>query len=384
MERRKRLKNKMECHFTISVIGNNLVFDKEIRYLKSILLYADRINILSFLLSIGKKILSAQNITNGYHGIEYLKFLKNFYKEIGMPIYKDMEKFLNSLTKEDIKHFKNNVMPKEVEDSFKEVYLDAIKIFGEDEVNTIDKLINKNILKIINIKNNPNNNINEYFIEYYNEIKNYIKKSYPLFDEESNNFILSMSELGIFDLSNINKKNIRHASFVDKTILMLPSFDFLKVDEILDIKKSLIKHIDRFRGSMLKYTDEINAMPWDRDFENECYSIYSKYIAPAIEEIDELTKENSFIKNLGLNFLKIDLKTDTLPLLGIGLAQSGMLNNVFDFCSQNVQLITSIGLYALNKSGAALKEKIENDRKIRKKDLYFYYKAGKFIENRLN
>lgn len=384
MENIKIFENQRECCFTISVIANTSVLEKEIRYLKSILLYADKIYILSFLLSIGKKILSAKDVTNVFDGIEYLKFLKNFYKEIKMPIYKDMEKTLNSITKKNIKYLKNSKIPKEIEDSFKEVYSDAIKILGENEVNTIDKLINKNILKIINMTNNPDNDIKQYFFEYYKKIKDYIKKSYPLFDEESNDFILSMSELGIIDLSNINKKNIQHASFVDKTILMLPSFDFLTVDEILDIKKSLIKYIDRFRGSMLKYTDEINTMPWDKDFENECYLTYRKYIAPTIEEIDELTKENSFIKNLGLNLLKIDLKTDALPLLGIGLAKSGILNNVFDFCSQNVQLITSAGLYALNKSGAALKEKIEKDRKIRKKDLYFYYKAGKLIEKKLN
>lgn len=383
MERRKRLKNKNRCNFAISVIEDKLSLEKEIKYIKSILLYADKIDISSFLLSTVKNILSIRNLNNIDNILEYFYFLKEFFKVIDNNIYLKIDNILLFMSKEQIKYFKKNGIPKEIKKGIENLCNDTINIFGVNNIYEIYNLIGKNILTVSNIYNSPFcDKPEEYFIEYYKNLQNSIKNSYPLFDKKTKDFILSMSELGMLDLSSIDRMSMKHGEFVDNTMLQLPSFDFLPIDEILDIKKSLIKYIDRFRGSMLKYTDEINSMPWDKDFKRECYMVYQKHIAPSIEELDELTKENSFIKNLGLN-MKFDFKTDTLPTIGIGADLFGILENIFNYCSDNKILIGSISFALFNKSVLALIDKIKKDDVIRKNHLFFYYKAGKLIENKI-
>ena len=46
---------------------------------------------------------------------------------------------------------------------------------------------------------------------------------------------------------------------------------------------------------MLEYSESIQSMPWDTDFESECELLYNKEVVPALLEIEESTKDGSFI-----------------------------------------------------------------------------------------
>lgn len=51
----------------------------------------------------------------------------------------------------------------------------------------------------------------------------------------------------------------------------------------------------RFRSKMLEYSAAIQNMPWDTYFESECEILYNKEVVPALLEIEENTKDGSFI-----------------------------------------------------------------------------------------
>lgn len=108
--------------------------------------------------------------------------------------------------------------------------------------------------------------------------------------------IKSAIEEKIITLNKSSEFEAKHAKLAGNLLIALPSFEFATTDEILDIRKELEKPLVRFRSKLLAYDAEIQSMPWDEEFQFECIKLYQQEVAPAVLEIDELTKESSFIK----------------------------------------------------------------------------------------
>jgi hypothetical protein len=128
---------------------------------------------------------------------------------------------------------------------------------------------------------------------------------------------------------------------------------------------------------MMDYSAQIQLMPWDDDFEHECSELYYKEIAPAVAEIDELTRENGFIKNLGYQFAREEGFWKSTGGLIAGIAASGAVLSYAQCCSQNTGMLVTGGAAAATKIAKAYMEYNEKKKAIQKKDLYFYYQAGK-------
>lgn len=64
---------------------------------------------------------------------------------------------------------------------------------------------------------------------------------------------------------------------------------------------------------MLEYSESIQSMPWDTDFESECELLYNKEVVPALLEIEESTKDGSFIKNYYETYLSGSRKSADCP-----------------------------------------------------------------------
>lgn len=383
MERRKRNKKirRDGFDFTISVISDEITIELEISYIKSILLYADSINIISPLLSSINRIIDSRNFESIASTINFLNHMKYYIKDIDINLYNQMDKLINLYYKNKKNRDFNKLFSKTIEVFKEEIIGVALNTFREKNLNDINKLIKNNTLKILQFNSDLVKDTDRYCIEYYNKLKHYISLFYTVLDDISNELIKYMSEFGIIDLSNSDKFNIKHGGLTEDIMMKLPTFDFLDIDEILDIKKELNNSIVRFRSAMLGYTDEIKEMPWNEDFYNEAHTLYNKRIKPSLQEIDELTKENSFIKNLGLNLIDNNIINNSLQI-GIGVFCFNAMNEFFNFMSTNSATISGLTALTVSKLGIALKDTIKNKQDIKKKDLYFYYKAKKLIENK--
>ena len=212
--------------------------------------------------------------------------------------------------------------------------------------------------------------------DYFRMMKSAVEDSYPLFDEQSNNLMGAAVKTNIIKLSDIDKRKITHAGFSDNIVQRLPSFDQAPVDEILDIRKELNPSISRFRSKMISYSDTLQTMPWDKDFESECSILYYQEVAPAITEIDELSKDNSFLKNLGGKLIMDKDFMTTAGQLAISVAAGGVIQKFAETASATPAIITG-GVWAAQKLKSAYEEYAENKKEIQRKDLYFYYQAGK-------
>jgi len=213
--------------------------------------------------------------------------------------------------------------------------------------------------------------------EYFDLLSKSISSSYPLFDETSNGLMRAAIREKVICLSDHEKQKITHAGVSDNFIQRLPSFEEAPVDEILDIRKELSAPLIRFRSKMLSYSEGIQALPWDDDFQAECSLLYNKEVVPAVLEIDEMTKGNSFVKNIGKKVLGDDKFFDSVGGLVVGIAAAGVIPTFTQAISQDAAIITTGAVWGAKKIYAAYSEYLAQKKEIEKKDLFFYYKASK-------
>ena len=131
---------------------------------------------------------------------------------------------------------------------------------------------------------------------------------------------------------------------------------------------------------MLEYSESIQSMPWDTDYESECELLYNKEVVPALLEIEESTKDGSFIKNLGRKFLTDEGVWRSTGGLVVSIAAGGVISAFNNAISSDTAMLVTGGAYAATKIASAYEEYTANKREIERKDLYFYYKAGRLLD----
>ena len=374
----------MGFDFTIAIApkGNNI--DRELQYIKAALLYADKITLISpvayFYSQLSEKT-DSMDLRKMVQLMEYIlplvctsdprsgnelnqliaqlrPWIQNKGKYRAIPMMQRMEIKRNLLSFcDDLNHSLSDKIGIEQSQELQALLQSKRVILKEFEHDLSDS--------------------DGMVAEYFNVLNKAIHNSYPLFDEQSNDLMAAAVHSKIINLSDIDARKIKHAGLSDDFMQRLPSFDQAPVDEILDVRKELDPSISRFRSKMISYSDTLQTMPWDKDFESECSLLYYQEVAPAITEIDELSKDNSLLKNLGGKlFADKDLLTSA-GQLAVSVAAGGVIQTFAETASFDTTLITTGSVWAAQKLKSAYDEYSEKKKEIKKKDLYFYYQAGK-------
>ena len=373
----------MGFDFTIAITPDKLKIDREIQYAKAALLYADNITLISPIASFCYQ--SMYN-SRGFDRRKIEKLLSNVVQWLKVKhtaeeesAYQIALKLRNAIADPENYaklsiHDRDNLkkaalaLSKHVDDSMS-------KQVGAEQFSELKKLDTSGKLVVKEFETDFSDGkglLNEYSLF----LKQSLKSSYPLFDADSNRLMAGAVEHKIINLSRMERRKIAHAGFSDNIVQRLPSFDQAPVDEILDIRKELDPSISRFRSKMISYSDSLQTMPWDKDFESECSMLYYQEVAPAITEIDELSKDNSFLKNLGGKLIMDKDFMTTAGQLAISVAAGGVIQKFAETASATPAIITG-GVWAAQKLKSAYEEYAENKKEIQRKDLYFYYQAGK-------
>lgn len=376
--------------FTVAVVPDLISIEQDMIYIKSALLYSDTITLASPVASLYFQLTDNANDRNEkslYHLIEKVIPLcqkadpelcvniEDVYEELGELIrsgqYNSLPMNIRYSIKKTLQEFSNMI---------KEVMTQNL---GKENCETLKRLIKLKKVRLYKFQNSINND-DDYAIEFYDVLKKSVcdKKTFPLFDKLSNDLIKAAINDGIITLNDINEFGTKHAKLANELIITLPSFEYATVDEILDIRKELNNPLVRFRNKLLSFDNEIQSMPWDDDFRLECMKLYQQEVAPAILEIDELTRESSFLKNLGYSFLTDESAVKNAGGLILTVAMAGAVSALSDILSSGQALITSTGAYTASKIATAFKEYKEKQNEISRKDMYFYYKAGKLLERK--
>lgn len=165
-----------------------------------------------------------------------------------------------------------------------------------------------------------------------------------------------------------NASKYKHAGFVNQIIPTLPNFEQAEIGEILDIKKELEKPLERFRRKIYVFADEISALPWEKDFNESCKYIYQTTIKDSLDEIEEISKSTSILKNIAANFSQLNV----LELAG-GITASVLAG---EYWAIMASLITA------TKVSKEVFDYYERVKKAKKNHMYFYYAAGRKLSKK--
>lgn len=375
----------MNFNFTVAVLPNNINVDTELQYIKSALLYADSIALISPVAYLYTLIMDDKNLQDERSALELLKITAPFIKASNEALFQTLDDYINYVSK--ILYSKNpKSIPFKTKLELKRIlfkYVNETKStiignIGVTQSQDISKLISSGRLDMKVIQNMLWN-IDAFTPEYFRLLAEAIKTSYPIFDELSNNVMKAAVDAKVVNLSEFDKKKIQHAGISDNLLQQLPDFSLASIDEIVDIKKELASPLVRFRSKMLKFSDDIQTYPWDKDFEFECFQLYAREISPALLEIDELTKESRFLKNLGRSILSDDKVRKSIGGLVVSISAAGVFSAYTDVVSSATAITATSAAWAVEKIAVAYLAQQQMRQEIMKKDLYFYYQAGKSL-----
>ena len=374
--------------FTLGIAPKGSSIQRDMQYIKAALLYADTISLISptafayFYLTDESDRKDEKTILKLIEKVMPLWELSDPAEAAkAQSAVREVGEIINS------KKWKSAPMPLKLE------IRSGMKKFGSDISNTLSmmlgesncsdliKLVKAKKIKLYKFENQIFDKEAIIIDEFFKILSQTIadSKTYPLFDEGSNNLIDAAVRENKISLNDVNADQAKHAGLANNLMVSLPTFELSTVDEILDIRNELESPLVRFRSKVISFNQDIQSLPWSDDFEPECIKLYHKEIAPAILEIDELTKDSSFLKNLGYKLLSDESILKAAGGLAIAVAASGVMSAFTSTMASDTAIYAAGGAYAASKVANTYKEFKEKKKNTQRKDLYFYYKAGKLL-----
>ncbi|RYG26719.1 hypothetical protein EON82_02150 [bacterium] len=190
-------------------------------------------------------------------------------------------------------------------------------------------------------------------------------RAFPMFDEHSADMLETGAEMGIVSPPQGGGAERRHAALAVELMDRLPVID-ADVATVLDVRKDLRRHLDKFREAMVSYTSEVESEPWGKDFARDAKMVYIKTVGPAVQKIEEAVRSSRPLLKL------VSASANPLPALGGSVLGVG-LSHLGHVASTTAGIVGGAAVTAAKTLGEVLadREKIEANK------LYFYYRAKK-------
>ena len=196
-------------------------------------------------------------------------------------------------------------------------------------------------------------------------------ETHPMLDDKAGELVRLGVEAGAIAVSESGRGRGRHAGLASHLLRRLPLFDAASVGEILDIRRELDRPLVRFRGAVIEFSKGMRASGWDPDFAGDAEAILVREVAPAVQEVEDAVRNNSFLAELwprmtrpqdwgaGAAIAMAAFNLASLPEIA-SLAVGGGVG--FAAAARNVYL-----------------EHREGQREIEGKRLFFYREAGRHL-----
>lgn len=359
-------------HMTIGTLDNqwnNL--DTDIQLVKSVLLYADHIKLCSTGATFAQS--RDQMLTaNTERKAEYFLYLTDGL-ETGKPadaIRDSIKKYYNlsqsnhNLTNEDLLFISR--VESFLEKSWEEVIIPQVVDLAESS--GWNQLLSAVDEGIVTIHSFDITSADAVISQFVNTVEQALTKeiTYPLFDSLTYDLIQEVIHSGKIKVNSVREASAKHAALSKNLFERLPLFEKATIDEILDIRRELKTGLVKFRGAVADFSKEIEFAAWDKDFPMEADILFTQKIAPAIQEIDEASKANSYIWELTSKAFPTAVTISTLAPIAAAIASGGDLM---------VLLTAAAGLIKTTLSVRGTWMEKKRSQQIEGNKLYFYYDA---------
>jgi len=192
--------------------------------------------------------------------------------------------------------------------------------------------------------------------------------TFPMLDAHTKRIVSAGVREGVFEFTDAEVKKGRHVALVGHLFDRLPLFERASIDELVDVRTQLQAPLVRFRAAMIRFSAALKEAPWDDGFRTEAELILLQEVEPALKELDELIRENSYLRHL-VDAVIGDRKT-LVGALGLAVADLGQLAGDL----LNVPAGAVAGLLYAHSAWKAEANRKEQDRQTKGHEMYFVYR----------
>jgi hypothetical protein len=361
-------------HMTIgAALTPDMTFAEELRLLRVGLLYADRITLCSPRVSLLTQV-SRITILKPDEQVELMLEAAAQTNTIIPQEDKAREALAEykSLSKRSIRYRKQEERLRALEKIFaaghKEVEEHILRMLADAGAEPIVAALNRKLVELYPLK--VEGGQEGILAEFVEQVQQIVKdqKTYTLFDEPTGRLLGGNIQAGRLAVSDVQVGRGRSAPLVATLLERLPLFETVSFDDLLGIKEELSGALVRFRGAMLRFAETIESAPWDSDFPAEIENLIHRDVTPAVTDIEEAIRNNSYVSQTLLKVAAQPLPLAAGSFLALAISQASALPTL---AAQALGL--SVGA-AVNWA-AAHQEWLDRHREATGNELYFYYKA---------
>jgi hypothetical protein len=195
--------------------------------------------------------------------------------------------------------------------------------------------------------------------------------TYPLFDEDTSEIIRESIRAGVIPISEAAVSRGRESGLASDTLARLPLFERATVREILDIRDELERPLRRFRSAIIKFSSGVQSAAWDQDFVSDADQIFRREVEPAVQDIEEEIRANSFIAELARKAVDVQVVVSGGSALALAVTTLGL--------DAIAALAVGSAVGGFKAANDAYREWDKRNREVEQNQLFFYYKAGQLM-----
>jgi hypothetical protein len=121
--------------------------------------------------------------------------------------------------------------------------------------------------------------------------------TFPLLDDEAGRLLGAMQREGLISGDPVPRAT--ESALAGTFIETVDSFPEASMDEILAARTALQPYLTRFRAALAAMANGVDVMPWEPRFANEAASLYRIHVAPALEELRDMSEQLGLRRTLG-------------------------------------------------------------------------------------
>jgi hypothetical protein len=193
------------------------------------------------------------------------------------------------------------------------------------------------------------------------------QRMYPLFDDATGDLLSAHIAKGLFNPSPGAVDRGKQVGAASHFLSQLPAFPKATVSEVLDIRSDLREPLVRFRAAVVEIGERIRTGAPGSEFRDEVQDIYVRQVLPALQEIEELTRDNAYMKVL-LGEVLMDGKTILTGLIAMGVARS-----------VDVPELAAAGVASAVAAAKAGFAKHQQQKQISRHQFYFLYRTDHLL-----
>lgn len=195
--------------------------------------------------------------------------------------------------------------------------------------------------------------------------------NFVMLDRHAARVFSDLQAVGRFVVEPGARRRSHEASTANGLLGQLPNFRTASLDDVLGIRESLGGALPRFRGGVSELAATFDSDMGSSATFDEIAEAWRVEVAPALHEIEEVTKDSRFLRSLALSSLA---SGSTLAGGGMGIATA--VTSDMDGVAAAISALVGAGVGAASE---ALKEVITARRDVKRHKFYLLHQVDQLL-----